>query len=110
MGIWPVRGNDFSEALVSIIERYKLENNEIRKIIVVTDHDDVDAKTKRLESLNEVVSRCLGENVKAFSNEKWTKFKVKDNFSVISEIETLYLLIPISGNCALETFVLNAIF
>ncbi len=109
LGIWPVKGNNFSEAFVSIIERCKLENNEIRKIIVVTDHDDIDAETKRLESLSDIVSHCLGENVKAFSNGEWTKFKVKDDFSTISEIETLYLLVPISGNGALETFVFNAI-
>lgn len=109
LGIWPVNGNNFSDALVSIIERCKLENDDIRKIIVVTDHDDIDSETKRLEALNGVVSCCLGENVKAFSNGEWTKFEVKDNFSAISEIETLYLLVPISGNGALETFVLNTI-
>ena len=109
LGIWPVGGNNFSKQLETIIERCSLENNSIKKLVVITDHDNEEAEIKRPESLNDVVSNCLRKKVCPFSNGVWTKISITDDFTMKSDLETLYLLVPTSENGALETFALKAI-
>jgi len=109
LGIWPVGGNNFSKQLKTIIDGCRLGNNPIKKLVVITDHDNKEAETKRPEALNAVVSSCLGEKIYPFSNGVWTKINITDDFAMTSDLETLYLLVPISGNGALETFALEAI-
>lgn len=109
LGIWPVGGNNFSKQLESIMQSCKLGNNTIKKLIVITDHDNEEAEIKRPELLNDVVSDCLNEKVHPFSNGVWTKISITDKFAIKSDLETLYLLVPTYGNGALETFVLRAI-
>ena len=109
LGIWPVGGNNFSKQLETIIARCSLGNNSIKKLVVITDHDNEEAETKRPESLNAVVSGCLGKKIYPFSSGEWKKSSIIDDFTIKSDLETLYLLVPTSGNGALETFVLEAI-
>ena len=109
LGIWPVGGNNFSKQLEIIIKGCKLGNNHVKKLVVVTDHDNEEAETKRPESLNDVVSNCLVEKVHPFSNGVWKKISITDDFTMKSDLETLYLLVPTSENGALETFALKAI-
>ena len=58
LGIWAIGGNDFHSQLKSILEREKIEHT-IERIVVVTDHDDVDAEESRVQKLWDIVKEIL---------------------------------------------------
>ena len=109
LGVWQVGGHDFAEPLRKIIIREKLEAG-IERIAVVTDHDDEDAETERLDVVFRVICKETGtcfENG-GFEAGRWYPFPVENRFGD-DNIYAAYLLVPKAEVGALETFMLDAL-
>lgn len=103
IGIWHVGGNDFCAAVKKIIEREKKEH-QISYLAVVTDHDDQDAENNRLQGIISLFENWEGE----FIINQWNPVSIENAFSK-TEIQFLYLLIPVDEYGALETFMLYSL-
>ncbi len=104
--IWSVGSHDFAKAIYSIIEKEKLEHS-IENIIIVTDHDDEEAETKRFSDIQDIFL----VNQFSLSNSLSTSFDVTivDSFQNRNVISIQYLLVPNNKIGALETFMLDAL-
>ena len=110
LGIWAVGGNDFSSELEMIMDSEMVEHT-IDRIVVVTDHDDVDAEESRSYKLRDVVkdSLSLDNDIDIlWENNAWTEIKYRNSLGEYI-INICYLLVPAEEEGALETFMLNAL-
>lgn len=109
LGVWQVGGHDFAEPIRKIFRREKLEAG-VERVAVVTDHDDEDAETGRLDevfrTICEEAEMCFENG--GFEAGRWYSFPVKNGFGDDS-IDAAYLLVPKAEIGALETFMLDAL-
>lgn len=111
MGIWLVGGNNFIPAISEIAKRAKLESS-IGKLLIVTDHDDVDeAEEKRPEKIYSSLCSELGaeDNLGQYSLHEWSTINFTDASGDNACMQIYYLLVPEDSKGALETFMLNAL-
>lgn len=109
-GIWQIGGHSFSGAIKEIIEREKHEH-VVERIAIITDHDDFeDAEIERINVLKKDISSFIGKKSEdiILSKNKWEINTFPNDFSE-SKIQMLYLLVPLDGIGALETFMMDAI-
>ena len=110
MGIWAVGGNDFSSALQLIMEIEMIEHT-IDRVVVITDHDDVNAEEDRSFKLRDIVKNklCLENDInKVWKNNSWIDIEFRNSLGKYI-INICYLLVPIEKEGALETFMLDAL-
>ena len=110
LGIWNANGVDnFNNSINTICKRESYEHC-ISKLLIVTDNDDEKVELERLNSICKIIKQNLDgqfgeENIlpNQYYNYTWN-----GNFG-ISNIQIGYLLVPLEGHGALETFMLDAL-
>lgn len=109
LGIWQVGGNDFSHAIDVILEGAK-KDEVVDNIVVVTDHDDLDAEQSRPQVILDDFSSSLGIETLTKDNylNKWSPISYNNVFGP-SVIQFCYLLMPLEETGALETFMMNSL-
>lgn len=110
LGIWPVGSHEFGEALRAVIDFTRKEAC-VDRLVVVTDHDDSSAESKRMEDTFKAALNMLGSSVdtRAYSPNHWYSVPYLDDFSVKASIDVGYLLVPSDQIGALETFMMDAL-
>ena len=108
-GIWQVGGNDFTDAVQKVLDRELLEH-QFDHLVIVTDNDDSAEVRERLQEVLKTVAAVsrgckLGEECE---ENQWGSFIIENSFSR-SEIQFLYLLVPMQETGALETFMMNSL-
>ena len=113
IAIWSVDGNDFIPAITTIVRLEKYECY-IKKVAILTDHDDDSAEIERPRKIYDEIDRLIdidgydSSELLLFKN-KWFKINYEDSFGQKTEISILYMLIPQNSEGALETYMLNAL-
>ena len=103
--------NKISETFSSILS-FNLMATELeryKKIILVTDNDEMDTKEKHICSIIEKVNSVYGISIgdSDFNCNNWNVFKSVSKTGDAVETEVALVLIPPDGNGALETFLLD---
>lgn len=107
-GIWQVGGNDFTGVVQKILKREQLEH-QFDQLVIATDNDNPDEVKERLQKVLEAVTTVSGCKLgEEWQENKWGSFAIENSFGR-SEIQFLYLLIPIQETGALETFMMNSL-
>lgn len=113
LGIWAVGGNDFT-AVIHKIMGLEIQEHSIGTLAIVTDHDDEEAETKRLEDIwaaIEDIAPILNRD-KVFSRDalnNWVNIDYVAGFKECVSVRFCYLLVPMKKQGALETFMLQAL-
>ena len=109
LGIWQIGGNDFCQAIKTIMQGEKQERI-VESIIIVTDHDDADAEVNRLQSILDTISSelCIDKLKQEDYQNIWSSIAFDYAFGSTS-IRFCYLLIPLDHVGALETFMMDSL-
>ena len=108
LGIIIAGGNDFRKITSQISERNTYQF-AISKLIVVTDHDDIDAEADRFKDVIASIANFDEDKIKTFSIGRWNEYSFRDKLGNEGMFEFYYLLIPEQNFGAMETFVAEEI-
>lgn len=109
LGIWQVGGNNFNDAIKTIMEGEK-EDKFVDRVAIVTDHDDSDAEDERPQTILNTITSVLscGELNQGDFRNKWTTISFQSALGA-ANIQFCYLLVPLDSVGALETFMMNSL-
>lgn len=104
-----VSGNNFSEYVQRILTINKLNTGSTyTHVAVISDHDSDEEIQQRWQGIAEVISEACNCAFHIRENQ-WLKLEQPLAFDESLSLECLFLSLPLTGEGALETFLLNAI-
>lgn len=104
-----VSGNNFSEYVQRILTINKLNTGSTyTHMAVISDHDSDEEIQQRWQGIAEVISEACNCAFHIRENQ-WLKLEQPLAFDESLSLECLFLSLPLTGEGALETFLLNAI-
>ena len=109
IGIWKAGGCSFRD-IVSKVAYRDYHDPIIENLIVVTDNDNIDESSARIQSIADTLKKQLkthkikGEDI----DNQWAKISFSNDFGSY-DLNVYCLLVPINDIGALETFMMNAI-
>ena len=104
-----VAGNNFSEYVQKVLKINQLNTgNTYTHMAIVSDHDSDEEIQQRWQGIAEVISTACGCAFHIQENQ-WLNLEQPSAFGESLPLECLFLSIPLTGEGALETFLLNAI-
>ncbi|KGI89654.1 DUF3226 domain-containing protein [Megasphaera elsdenii] len=102
-------GNDFSEYVQKVLKINRLNTgNTYTHMAIVSDHDSDEEIQQRWQGIAEVISEACN-CVFHIQENQWLNLEQPSAFGESLPLECLFLSIPLTGEGALETFLLNAI-
>lgn len=108
LAIWENSGSYFPNVLKKICEREKAEH-VIRRLLVVSDHDDENSEDRRMKEVFDTIQKALGcEYKEELSAQKWNQIWWNGDFGSCKS-QVGYLLVPYDENGALESFMLRCL-
>jgi hypothetical protein len=112
LNIWAVDGHDFRSAMKKVTQRQKMVG-EIDRVAIVTDHDDAEAESDRLNEILSVLRDNLPEPAFSMDPEmyinRWSEISYQDDYQTEIKMQFCYLLVPKAGQGALETFMMQSL-
>ena len=107
MAIYPVGGcEEINPEVEEVIQFNKKFNYFFEDLIVVADHDDAEADT-RISELGCVIGKLLGQDDISIEAGKIKAVELEDPYKEMQTMKVLCMFIPVQGDGALETFVLQ---
>lgn len=104
-----VAGNNFSEYVQRVLKINLLNTGDTyTHMAVISDHDSEEEIQQRWQEIAEVISeacRCAFH----IKENQWLNLEQPSAFGESLPLECLFLSVPLTEECALETFLLNAI-
>lgn len=104
-----VSGNNFSEYVRKVLTVNQLNTDtSYTHMAVISDHDSDEEIQQRWQGIEEVISKTCNCAFQIEENQ-WLKLEQPLAFDESSSLECLFLSVPLTGEGALETFLLNAL-
>lgn len=104
-----VAGNNFSEYVQKVLDINQLNTDDTyTHMAVISDHDSDEEIQQRWQEIAEVISEACRCTFHIKENQ-WLNLEQPSAFGESLPLECLFLSVPLTGEGALETFLLNAI-
>ena len=85
------------------------ESDAIHQVVIITDRDEAGTESSFIAEINKTLVASSANPAIPLTNNKWTTVSMKTNIGGCLSFEFLVMVIPFSGNGAMETFLLDAI-